>query len=142
MTTLRSVPSDIANRMNALLTRMTARGMTENIQIWGRQTAYASDGVTPIARPFVLVGTVQGYVAVGGGTVQIGPEGTRQYDADTCYFVPDPNGWLTEDNQTTREIILPSRSGARRRIRAYQVVGPYAFAILEEGGLQDTAGKL
>lgn len=138
----RPVPADIATRMSALLARMSARGMTEDIQIWGKTTQYAADGVTPVARPFALLGTVEGYVAVGGGTVQIGPDGTRQYVADTAYFVPDTSGWLTEENQTGREIVLPSRSGARRRIRAYQVVGPYAFAILEEGGLQDVAGKL
>jgi hypothetical protein len=142
MTSPRTVPPDLATRMSALLARMTARGMTEDIQVWGKSIEYAADGVTPIARPFMLLGTLTGYVAVGGGTVQIGPDGTRQYVADTAYFVPDSNGWLTEENQTGREIVLPSRSGARRRIRAYQVVGPYAFAILEEGGLQDTAGKL
>ena len=142
MTTPRTVPEDIAARMSALLARMAARGMTEDIQIWGKQTEYAADGVTPVARPFTLLGTVQGYVAVGAGTQQIGPEGTRQDLLDTAYFVPDPTGWLTEANQATREIVLPSRSGARRRIRAYQVVGPYAFAILEAGGLQDMAGKL
>jgi len=128
--------------MAALLARMAARGMTEPIEIWGKTVQYGSDGITPVARPFTLLGSVQGYVAVGGGTVQIGPDGTRQYVADTAYFVPDPNGWLTEENQTGRELVLPTRSGARRRIRVYQVVGPYAYAILEEGGLQDTAGKL
>lgn len=142
MTTPRSVPADIATRMAALLARMTARGMTEPIEVWGKATTYAPDGVTPIARPFTLLGTLTGYVATGGGTVQIGPDGTRQYVADTAYFPPDPNGWLTEANQTARELVLPTRSSARRRIRAYQVVGPYAFAILEEGGIQDTAGKL
>ena len=142
MTPPRPVPADIATRMSALLARMTARGMTEDIQIWGKGVEYASDGVTPIARPFTLLGTVTGYVAVGGGTVQIAPDGTRQSLADTAYFVPDPNGWLTEANQTGRELVLPSRSGARRRIRDYQVVGPYAYAILEEGGLQDVAGKM
>jgi hypothetical protein len=141
-TTPRTIPPDIATRMAALLARMTARGMTEAIQVWGKTTQYASDGVTPVSRPFALLGTLQGYVAAGGGTVQIGPDGTRQYVADTAYFPPDPTGWLTEGNQAAREIVLPSRSSARRRIRAYQVVGPYAFCVLEEGGLQDTAGKL
>lgn len=127
--------------MAALFGRMAARGMTEPIEIWGRQPKYAQDGVTLISRPYVLLGTLTGYVATGGGTVSIGPEGTRQYQADTAYFVPDTNGWLNEENQASREIVLPTRSGARMRIRAYQVIGPYAYAILEEGGLLDAAGN-
>lgn len=128
--------------MVALFGRMAARGMTEPIDIWGRVVQYAADGVTPVARPSQYLGTVTGYVAVGGGTEQYSQEGTRQYTADTAYFVPDANGWLTEENQGAREIVLPTRSGTRRRIRAYQVIGPYAFAILEEGGLLDPAGKV
>lgn len=141
MTTPRPVPPDIATRMAALLARMTARGMTEDIQIWGK-VAHAGANGAPDSRPFALLGTVTGYVAVGGGAVVIAPDGTRQMLADTAYFTPDPNGWLTEANQTGREIVLPSRSSARRRIRTYQVVGPYAYAELEEGGTQDVAGKV
>jgi hypothetical protein len=141
MTSPRPIPPDIATRMSALLARMSARGMTEDIQIWGKAPHAGADG-QPDSRPFALLGTVTGYVAVGGGTVQIGPEGTRQYLADTAYFVPDPNGWLTEANQKGRMLVLPSRSSEQRRIRAYQVVGPYAYAMLEEGGLQDVAGKM
>lgn len=136
-----SVPSDIQTRMAALLARMGTRGMTEHVTVYGEQTQFDASG-KPVARARVALGTITGYVATGGGSLQLAQEGTRSQLTHTLYFVPDGSGLLVEANYPQRWVQLTARSAALHRVTDCQSVGPYMWALLEAGGTSDTAGNV
>lgn len=136
-----AVPADIQARMTALFARMATRGMSEPVTIYGEQTQYGA-GNKPVARARVALGTIQGYVATGGGNLQLAQEGSRAQLTHTLYFVPDGSGLLVEANYQQRWAQLTNRSAALHRVTDCQTVGPYAWALLDAGGTTDTAGNV
>ncbi len=136
-----SVPADLLARMGAIFARMSARGMTEQMQIYARVTQTDSSG-NPIARPRELVGAITVHVTAGGGAEQQAQEGMRTSNIDQIYYANDGSGILTDANYTERWIILPTRNNAFRRVVFCKVIGPYYWAQTEEGGTTDAAGNM
>ncbi len=137
-----AVPADLAARMAALVTRMTARGMMEPVAVYGRATVNSPVTGQPAARQRALLGTITGYVATGGGSETPAIEGRRDSQSHMLYFVPDGTGVLTEANYRERWVVLANRANGYHRVTDMQVVGPYAWALLEYGGTADAAGNL
>lgn len=136
-----SVPADLVQRVGAIFARMTARGMTEPMQIYARTTQTDGSG-NPVARPRTLVGTLTVHVTPGGGADQVAQEGMRASNIDQVYYPNDGSGILTDANYPERWIILPTRNNAFRRVIFCKVIGPYYWIQIEEGATADMAGNI
>ena len=132
------LPATVVARLAAMFNRMTTAGVTEPLQVYGHQTVYQQN--TPVARGPVLLTTLQAYVAVGGGALQLAPEALRAQVSEIAFFQPDPTGSLTEASYPALTVVLPYRSGARRFILQMQTFGPYQFCFLRAGGTSAPAG--
>ncbi len=145
-----ALPTDLTNRFASLVTRMQTRGMAEIAEVLGPEPNYTvmpSGRLRATSRRHVPIAQLTIATTIMGtpGQETLDQEGAREKLDLRIYWAASPLGVasdpVTEANYTDRWLILPQRApGKEWRITACVRMGPYYYALLDEGATADIAG--